>query len=97
MKDPFIEREWATLCDHLTECASAIAENKTEQSDYLLQARQFSDQTVPAVYRELLNRTAAAAQLAIRWQNCEQEAMIDETLDESFPASDPPAFSHAHA
>ncbi|GAA5506725.1 hypothetical protein Rcae01_02178 [Novipirellula caenicola] len=26
-----------------------------------------------------------------------EEAMIDEASDESFPASDPPSFSHAHA
>lgn len=97
MRDPFIEQQWAELCDHVRKCANQIAQNESERSDYEQQADEFASTEPPTRYHELLEKTAEASRLAVHWQTEEQEASIDEAGNESFPASDPPSFSHAHA
>ncbi|TWU24350.1 hypothetical protein Pla52o_22770 [Novipirellula galeiformis] len=109
MNNSFTQAEWGQLCDRVRRCAEAIAENDVEKADFLQQAETFANQDPPQTYSELLQSTAEASRLAIGWQQkCDadtayeakvlhEEEMLDETLDESFPASDPPSFSHGHA
>tara|TARA_R110002049_G_scaffold285698_4_gene467108 strand:+ start:283395 stop:283706 length:312 start_codon:yes stop_codon:yes gene_type:complete len=103
MNDPFVQSEWGLLCDRLRQCAKGIARDEDEFEKFQEQQRAFAEQDAPQRYRDLLNLTAAAARLAVSWQETRhadivhEEEMIDETLDESFPASDPPSFTHAHA
>ncbi|WP_146599365.1 hypothetical protein [Novipirellula aureliae] len=103
MFDPFVQSEWQQLCAHLGKCAEGIARNSDEKADFVQETEKFSDQPAPERYRDLLVRTAEAARLAIRWQGtrdidfAHDEAVIDEAGSESFPAGDPPTFSHAHA
>ncbi|MCC7339301.1 MAG: hypothetical protein IT422_29765 [Pirellulaceae bacterium] len=103
MLDPFVQSEWQQLCAHLGKCAEGVARDSDEKADVVQEAKKFADQPAPERYGELLERTADAARLAIRWQSTREadsahnEALIDEAGNESFPASDPPTFSHAHA
>ncbi len=111
MIDQFVKSEWELLCDHLRQCAGAIARTESDKAEFLTQAEAFADLEPPHRYPDLLKKTADAAELAVRWQqvrgektsatesavHAHEEEMIDEALDESFPASDPPSFSHAHA
>ena len=103
MKDPYLESEWTELCDHLRRCAVTISRNADQKSKFLRQAEEFATQAAPDHYHVLLERTAAASKLAVGWQKARaagfahDEEMIDEASDESFPASDPPTYSHAHA
>ena len=84
---------------------------ESDKAEFLKQSETFADLDPPNRYPELLKKTADAAELAVRWQQVRGEKMsaaesavhehegemIDEASDESFPASDPPSFSHAHA
>ena len=97
MNDPFVQSEWERLCDHLRTCASAIADGPNQRDRFTREASEFAEQQPPSRYQQLLDLTAAASHLAVKWQNAHREELIDETLDESFPASDPPSFSHSHA
>ena len=74
-----------------------------EKRKFVEQCESFSNNETPAGYRELLAATAEAARLAIAWQapraaEIDHESeLVDEASEESFPASDPPPFSRAHA
>lgn len=103
MFDPFVQSEWQQLCAHLGKCADGIARNAQEKADFVRESEKFADQPAPERYRDLLERTAEASRLAVKWQStrdadfAHDDAMIDEASEESFPAGDPPTFSHAHA
>ena len=102
MNDIFIEREWSELCERVVQTAAHLPANQAEAATFAEQANQFCAQAVPQRYPELLDRVADAARLAKRWQGereaaIEADELIDEVGEESFPASDPPAFSRAHA
>lgn len=102
MKDLFVESEWLGLCNRVLSCANKLGVGSHSELLMLQQAKEFVDQEAPQRYKDLLACTAAAARLAVAWQELRQqsaheEEMIDEAVDESFPASDPPSFSHSHA
>ncbi|MEO9596084.1 hypothetical protein [Rhodopirellula bahusiensis] len=101
MNDPFIQSEWQALCEHVHLCASGIANDASEQTEFQSQADEFSAHTPPTRYTELLAETAAAARLAVQWQDQTihdaDDHRIDEASEESFPASDPPEFNRTHA
>jgi hypothetical protein len=103
MNGGFVETQWALLCDHLRGCAESIARDTQKKSVFLGQVQQFASQDTPDSYQALLVRTAAASHLAVAWQGEREsntahvENMIDESEEESFPASDPPSSSRAHA
>ena len=103
MYDPFIQSEWQQLCARMHECAEAIARDSEERVGFLRQCDQFVGQSPPDHYRGLLQRTADASRLAVAWHStgdadfAHDDALIDESSWESFPASDPPSFSHSHA
>ncbi len=90
-------------CAISCECAEAIARGADQKADFLRQFKEFADQAAPERYPDLLKKTAAASKLSVSWQGVRdadishEEEMIDEASQESFPASDPPSFSHAHA
>ncbi|QDT12725.1 hypothetical protein [Planctomycetes bacterium K23_9] len=103
MFDPFVQAEWQELCERLNKCAKGIARDSDKQADFVQKTEKFADQPAPERYPELLERTAEAARLAVEWQGtrnaafAHDDALVDEAGDESFPARDPPTFSHAHA
>jgi hypothetical protein len=97
VNNPFLQVEWKQLCEDLRECAKAIAEGPEQRTAFLADAESFACGAPPTRYNELLKKTSAASHLAVRWQEADRDGMVDETLDESYPASDPPSFSQAHA
>lgn len=97
MNNPFLQVEWKQLCENLRECAKTIAKGPEQRTAFLADAESFARGARPTRYNELLTKTSVASHLAVRWQEADREGMVDETLDESFPASDPPSFSQTHA
>lgn len=69
MKDPFLENEWNDLCEHLHVCAENIGSELPDlQPAFAREAEQFTQQTPPSRYPELLKRVQAASELAQSWQ-----------------------------
>jgi hypothetical protein len=66
------------------------AVRKTHRGRVIVPSRDRSADRRKVVREPASGRRAADARLAV-------EAMMDETLDESFPASDPPAWGSAAA
>ncbi|MCM2369852.1 hypothetical protein [Aporhodopirellula aestuarii] len=102
MKDVFVQSQWDELCDHLNQVAGYFGSKANRTSQFSDESKAFRQSDPPVRYQDLLERTREAAALAARWRSeialhDHDEEMIDEASEESFPASDPPAFSHSHA
>ena len=102
MKDVFVEQDWESLCERLIGCAKHVGDAIGRREEFLRRATEFNSQPRPQKYADLLQRVSAAAELAKLWQALRAEhqhsdEIIDEAADESFPASDPPSSSAAHA
>ncbi len=102
MRDPFVQSQWEQLCDHLDQVAEHLGEKTHQVAEFRREADAFRHGETPDRYQHLLERVAQATAIAIRWQSASDrhdhdDALVDEASDESFPASDPPVFSHSHA
>jgi hypothetical protein len=107
MIDPWTENEWQDLCQRLHRCADFLENEFPQQAGrFRRQSAEFCDRPPPERYPDLLQRVRAAAKLAVSWRNecitrrnggqrLESESAVDEMLDESFPASDPPSWTTA--
>ncbi|KAA5547074.1 hypothetical protein FYK55_01250 [Roseiconus nitratireducens] len=102
MNDPFLEAQWNELVEKVRQTASM--DDGGDQAGRLRDAEEFAQLPVPERYDAYLERVRESAALANRWRESRVEhdashddALVDEVGDESFPASDPPPFSHSHA
>lgn len=102
MSSNAIESEWRQLCLQVGRRAGRASEDDLHADERLVEANQFTCQSPPESYGDLVSRISAAEELLQKWDDqqqvdAQQEEVIDETVDESFPASDPPPWGGAHA
>ncbi len=104
-----IEAEWRQLCAQIGRRARRAPQDEQNTlvpdqhaDERVNEAREFVGQAAPSSYGELVSRIGSAEELLRKWQDqqveaVQQEQLIDEAADDSFPASDPPPWGGAHA
>ncbi|GIX00329.1 MAG: hypothetical protein KatS3mg111_3661 [Pirellulaceae bacterium] len=99
MFDPWVDREWKDLCRRLEVCAEHLGAKANCVDSCLQAAHDFAAQDPPSRYPELLDAVRAAADLAKSWQRVAEKGeepaadVVEEALEETFPASDAPSWS----
>ncbi|MEZ6086827.1 MAG: hypothetical protein R3C05_02095 [Pirellulaceae bacterium] len=99
MNENFINSQWNELRERVRTSAQRLGERAQQPDAFENQAEKFCEQPAPDSYGGFLERVNEAAQLAAIWRDhspsrqSTHQNPIDEALDETFPASDPPSWN----